>query len=328
MMQVEVPTTLTTSPRRTPAPMASQCASNAPTGIGMPARSPSFSAHSGERWPAIWSEVCVAAGQFLAHAGEQRIDGGQKSSGGKPPRRGVPHPLVAHGADAARNVGGIVDAAERRRHHVAMLQRGGEAARLSGLWRSQWSSFGESPFGGVDAAAPVDGFEPLAVRGGGDLGGFFPGAMVAPEIVIVERLQVRVDRNDAGAGGVERDGFDGRPSMPAFARAGAVASASARMWSAWLCVAWSGSSFLRSSGYSATPAPEPSVRAIEDGDADTEGSEIDARYDAHAPDARRDDCTLDSLHGHRDQHADGRPAEVARRRFVNRRPTCARLAAT
>ena len=45
MMQVDVPTTFTTSPRRTPAPMASQCASNAPTGIGMPARSPSFAAH-------------------------------------------------------------------------------------------------------------------------------------------------------------------------------------------------------------------------------------------------------------------------------------------
>ena len=40
MMQVEVPTTLTTSPSRHPAPMASQCASNAPTGIGMPARKP------------------------------------------------------------------------------------------------------------------------------------------------------------------------------------------------------------------------------------------------------------------------------------------------
>ena len=47
MMQVEVPTTFTTSPSRTPAPMASQCASNAPTGIGMPARSPRRSAHAG-----------------------------------------------------------------------------------------------------------------------------------------------------------------------------------------------------------------------------------------------------------------------------------------
>ena len=57
MMQVEVPTTLTTSPIRTPAPMASQWASKAPTGMGMPGRSPSLAAHSGERCPAIWSLV-------------------------------------------------------------------------------------------------------------------------------------------------------------------------------------------------------------------------------------------------------------------------------
>ena len=48
MMQVDVPTTFTTSPSRQPAPIASQCASNAPTGIGMPARSPIFSAHSAQ----------------------------------------------------------------------------------------------------------------------------------------------------------------------------------------------------------------------------------------------------------------------------------------
>ena len=53
MMQVEVPTTLTTSPSRTPAPMASQCASNAPTGMGMPARNRSLAAHSAESRPAI-----------------------------------------------------------------------------------------------------------------------------------------------------------------------------------------------------------------------------------------------------------------------------------
>ena len=44
MMQVEVPTTFTTSPTRQPAPMASQWASKAPTGIGMPACRPSRSA--------------------------------------------------------------------------------------------------------------------------------------------------------------------------------------------------------------------------------------------------------------------------------------------
>jgi hypothetical protein len=53
MMQVEVPMTFTMSSVRQPAPIASQCASNAPTGMGIPALSPSFSAHWGERWPAI-----------------------------------------------------------------------------------------------------------------------------------------------------------------------------------------------------------------------------------------------------------------------------------
>src|SRR5947199_3838245 len=60
MMQVEVPTTLTTSPSLAPAPMASQCASNAPTGIGIPGRSPSFSAQCGDNVPAILSEVAYS----------------------------------------------------------------------------------------------------------------------------------------------------------------------------------------------------------------------------------------------------------------------------
>jgi len=47
-----VPTTFTTSPSRMLEPMASQCASKAPTGIGIPARRPSASAHSAERMPA------------------------------------------------------------------------------------------------------------------------------------------------------------------------------------------------------------------------------------------------------------------------------------
>ena len=53
MMQVEVPMTLTTSPRPTPAPTASQWASSAPTGIGMPGDNPSRSAHEGLSRPAI-----------------------------------------------------------------------------------------------------------------------------------------------------------------------------------------------------------------------------------------------------------------------------------
>src|SRR5580658_10049177 len=32
--------------------------------------------------------------------------------------------------------------------------------------------------------------------------------MIAPEIIVVQRLQIIVHRDDAGTGGVERDGFD------------------------------------------------------------------------------------------------------------------------
>ena len=44
--------------------------------------------------------------------------------------------------------------------------------RLSGLWRSQWKQFGKSPLVGIDAAAPLDGFEVFFVGESGDLLGF------------------------------------------------------------------------------------------------------------------------------------------------------------
>src|SRR5271155_531728 len=53
IMQVEVPTTFTMSSVLQPAPMASQCASNAPTGIGIPDFNPSFSAQNADSVPAI-----------------------------------------------------------------------------------------------------------------------------------------------------------------------------------------------------------------------------------------------------------------------------------
>ena len=111
-------------------------------------------------------------------------------------------------------------------------------SRLSGLWRSQCSSLAKPHSRRVDAAAPLDGFEIRCVRGGGDLGGLLPGAMVAPEVVIVERLEVGVDRDDAGAGGVERDGLDGVAVDAGVVDAPcAWREPSAFMWSAWLCVA-------------------------------------------------------------------------------------------
>ena len=73
--------------------------------------------------------------------------------------RRVPHPFVAHGADAARDVGGIGDAAEHGRDHVAMFERGDESRALVGIVAQPVQQLRESPFGGVDAAAPIDGCE-------------------------------------------------------------------------------------------------------------------------------------------------------------------------
>src|SRR6266581_4728034 len=88
MMHVEVPTTLTTSPSLAPAPIASQCASNAPTGIGIPARSPSFSAHSADRWPATLSLVRYSPPIFARTPASRGSTETRNSSEGKPPHLG------------------------------------------------------------------------------------------------------------------------------------------------------------------------------------------------------------------------------------------------
>ena len=158
-MHVEVPTTLTTSPSCAPAPIASQCASNAPTGIGMPARRPSFSAHCGARAARDLVGRCVLAFQLRANACKQRIDLCQKTLRRQAAERGIPHPLVAHGADAAFHAAGIGDAAQRGRDHVAVLEGADELRALVWIVAQPVQQLGESPFGGVDAAAPLDGLE-------------------------------------------------------------------------------------------------------------------------------------------------------------------------
>ena len=85
IMQVDVPTTLTISSLRQPAPMASQCASKAPTGMGMPAFKPSCSAHSADRCPARWSEVAYSPCSFSRTPVSSGSTVTRKSSGGSPP---------------------------------------------------------------------------------------------------------------------------------------------------------------------------------------------------------------------------------------------------
>src|SRR5205807_1935028 len=66
----------------------------------------------------------------------------------------------------------------------------------------------KAPFGGVRSTTPVDVFQTRGVRGISQFGGFAPRAVVAPEVVIVERLKSCAYRDDAGTGRIERNGFD------------------------------------------------------------------------------------------------------------------------
>ena len=116
---------------------------------------------------------------------------------------------MAHGADAAGGLGGVGDAAEGGGGHVAVLEGAGDGGAFGWVVAEEVEEFGPAPFAGVGAAAPVDGGEFGLVGGLGDLGGFAPGAVVAPEVVIVDGLHVFVDGYDAGAGGVDGQGFDG-----------------------------------------------------------------------------------------------------------------------
>ena len=132
----------------------------------------------------------------------------RSSSGGRPPPARVPHPLVAHGADAARNFGGVGDAAEGGGDHVAVLEGGDEFGTQLGVVAQPVEELGPAPLGAVDSAAPGYSLKAKLVRGAGDLCGLAGGAMIAPEVVLAEGDEVFADGDDAGAGGVERDGFN------------------------------------------------------------------------------------------------------------------------
>ena len=123
MMQVDVPTTFTTSPSRIFEPIASQCASNAPTGIGIPARSPSFSAHSAERCPASLSLVRYSPPIFARTPASSGSTATRNSSGGSPPHFGFHIHLWPIAQTLRFSSRTLVDAAQRRRHHVAVLER-------------------------------------------------------------------------------------------------------------------------------------------------------------------------------------------------------------
>jgi hypothetical protein len=121
MTQVAVPTTLTTSPSAMPAPIASQCASKAPTGIGIP---------FGREFPGDPFGGHVTSAELRADAREHRIDLDEELFWRESAIRRAPEPLVAHRTDAPRQLVWIGNAREHRRDHVAMLKCGDERAAL------------------------------------------------------------------------------------------------------------------------------------------------------------------------------------------------------
>jgi hypothetical protein len=151
----------------------------------------------------------VGAVELGADSGEEGVDGDEERFGREAGPFGIPHPLVAHGADGAADEGGVGDAAERGGDHVAVLEGCNKVGALVGIMAQPVKQFGEAPLVGVDAAAPPDAFEAELVSFAGDEFGFFVGAMVAPEVVVVEGLEIGADGDDAGASGVEGHGGDG-----------------------------------------------------------------------------------------------------------------------
>ena len=73
---------------------------------------------------------------------------------------------------------------------------------------------------GVHPAAPFDRFQMLGVGELRNLLRLPLGAMVAPQIVVIERLHARVDRNHARPGGIERYSLDLLPRDAGFGQRG------------------------------------------------------------------------------------------------------------
>ncbi len=103
---------------------------------------------------------------------------------------------------------GVFDPGQRSRNHVAVLKRADKLRTLVWIVTQPVQQLGESPLGRVHTAAPLDRVQLLEARQLGDERGFLLGAMVAPQVVIVERLHAFADWNDAGASCIERDRFD------------------------------------------------------------------------------------------------------------------------
>ncbi len=164
-----------------------------------------------------------------------------------------------------------------------MLEGGCEFRALLGIVAQPVEKLGEAPLMRVDASAPLDGFEIFGVSERGDLLRFFFCAVIAPEVVVVERLEVGVDGNYARSGGVESDGFNLRAVDfglgDGFARSLGESVHLIRVGLGCVVGVFA-FAFERILGRGSA---EASALAVEQRDAHAEGSEIYACDDGHLP---------------------------------------------
>src|SRR5690348_1207393 len=148
----------------------------------------------------------IGALQLCAHAREQWIHLGQEFFRRQAAKIRMPEPLVPHSANAAFGFRRIRYTAESRRHKIAVLERAREFSALRWIVPQPVQEFGESPLRRINAAAPTNGFEMLALSHLRNLSGFRLSAVIAPQIIFAERLHACPNGNDGRTSRVERNG--------------------------------------------------------------------------------------------------------------------------
>src|SRR5215470_13030919 len=146
--------------------------------------------------------------EFLTHPSEQNIDLGEKRLRRQASEIGIPQPFVAHGADTAFYLFWIGDSAQSGGYHIAVFKCRSEVCALCRIVAKPMQQLGNTPLRGVHTTALLDGFQLLAMGGFRDFRGLAFSTMVAPQVVLAERLQVFVDGNDGRSGGIESNRLD------------------------------------------------------------------------------------------------------------------------
>ena len=136
---------------------------------------------------------------------------------------------------------------------------------------------------------------PILVSDCGDFRRFGFSPMIAPEIVVIERLKIFVHRDDGRAGGVESDGFDGASRDARFLNGSTRSSresdhmAGVRLGGKFGIVATAIERIFAQRG------SQEATFAVHDGDANAQSAEINASEICHFRDRFQNDGVLRSF---------------------------------